>query len=115
MATVTELRNQVLQTMGILRIGQSPQSQDKTEIESAYDEVYADLKQEGLATWTSTGGIPTEVLPHVVSLVALSRSDTYGISDSRLARIAAKASVAKREIRRLVTPKFESLDEPVDY
>lgn len=115
MATKAEVRNQVLQTMGILRIGQSATSQDKTEIETAYDELYADLKEEGLATWAAAGSVPSKVVPHVVALVAISRADTYGISDARYRRIAARSINAKREIRRLVTPKHESLDEPVNY
>lgn len=119
MATKAEVRNQALNLLGVLMIGQSAQSQDATEIETAYDEVYADLKAEGLATWASTAEVPDKIAPHVVSLVALSRSETYGISDSRYQRILNRAGTngmtAKREIRKITNPDYESLTEPTDY
>lgn len=119
MATKAEVRNQALQMLGVLRIGQSPQDQDKTQIETAYDEVYLDLKKEGLATWAATGDVPDEITPYMAGLVALSRNATYAISTERYQRIVNLVGVdgerGKREIRRLATPKFESLEEPTDY
>lgn len=119
MTTKAEVRNQALQLLGVLQIGQSAQAQDATEIETAYDEIYADLKDEGLATWAAAGEVPEKATPHVVSLVALSRADTYGISDSRYQRILARAGlngvIAKREIRRVTQPDHESLEEPTDF
>lgn len=115
MATKAEIRNQALQLLGRLRLGQSPQNQDKVVIEQAYDEVYEGLKVLGLATWASTASVPTEVVPHVVALVAIARANVYGVSDSRLIRIKGQSDIAEREIRKLVTPKFESLEEPDNY
>jgi len=119
MATKAEVRNQALELLGVLRLGQSAQSQDATTIETAYDEIYADLKKDGLATWASTAEVPAELVPHVVHLVALSRANRYGISNDRYQRILLEAGEngwkSKREIRRLVTPDYESLDEPTDY
>ena len=119
MATKAEVRNQALNLLGVLMIGQSAQSQDATEIETAYEEIYADLKTEGLATWASTAEIPDKLVYHVVSLVALSRSETYGVSDSRYQRILNRAGVngitAKREIRKLTNPDYESMTEATDY
>lgn len=120
MATKAEVRNQALQLLGVLQIGQSAQSQDATELETAYTEVYADLKKDGLATWAEAGSsIPDDVTPHLVSLMALSRTDTYGISDSRYQRIVNRAGnngwLAKREIRRLAQPDYESLEDATDY
>ncbi len=119
MATKAEVRDQALELLGVLRIGQSPQDQDKVTIETAYDEVYADLKKDGLATWSSTGSVPAELVPHVAHLVAFARIDVYGVSNERYQRILAKTGengwIAKREIRRLTTPDYESLEEPTDY
>jgi hypothetical protein len=120
LATKAEARNQALQLLGVLQLGQSAQSQDATELETAYTEVYAGLKEEGLATWAEAGSaIPDKVVPHLVSLMALSRTDTYGVSDSRYQRILNRAGangrIAKREIRKVTTPDYESLDEPTDY
>lgn len=119
MATKAEVRNQALQLLGVLRIGQSATAQDTTEIETAYDEIYLDLKKEGLATWAATGEVPDELSPYVSGLVALSRNVTYGISQERYQRLilttGPDGNMAKREIRRLTTPKAESLEEPTDF
>ncbi len=119
MATKQEIRNQALQMLGVLRVGQSAQTQDATEIETAYDEVYADLKDEGLATWAAADEAPDTITPYMAGLVALSRNVTYGISAERYQRIIAltgtDGSLAYREIRKIVTPDYQSLDEPTDY
>lgn len=105
--------------LGVLRIGQSASAQDVAEIETAYDEVYADLKSEGLATWAAAGNVPPDVTPYVAALVALSRNATYGISTERFQRIVniagSDGEKGKREIRRLTSPKWESLEEPTDF
>jgi len=115
MTTKAEIRNQALSLLGRLRLGQSPQNQDKVSVDQAYNEVYEGLKTIGLATWSSTAEVPNDVTPHVVALVAMARVDTYGVSDSRYTRILNRASIAEREIRKFVTPKYESLEEPDNY
>ena len=79
MATKTQIRNKALRELGVLRLSQDPQDQDKVELEAAYDEVYAELKEEGLATWAATGEVPSKIVPYVVAWVAITRSGTYGI------------------------------------
>jgi len=108
MATKAEVRDRAANDLGLLRLGQSLQSQDATRIESAYDEVYQDLVDQGVATWTSTGAIPTKVVPHVAALVADNCLNTYSVADSRYARIKASSANAFREIRRLVTAHYVS-------
>lgn len=51
MATKAETRDRAATDLGILRLNQSLQHQDKVRVEAGYDEVHADLKEEGLATW----------------------------------------------------------------
>lgn len=117
--TKAEIRDRAAEELGRKRLGQGLQHQDKTRVEAAYDEVYADLKNEGLNTWPSTGSVPDELVPHVAGLVALRCMNTYGISQARMQRILAMTgtdgNLAKREIRRLVTPKYESMEEPTDF
>lgn len=115
MATKAEVRDRAATELGRLRLGQALQYQDQVRIESAYDEVYADLKSEGLTIWPSDGDVPTAVVPHVAMLMAYNCANTYGISGERLNRIALMASTAMLEIRRLVTPAYESLENPTDY
>lgn len=120
MATRAEIRARALQVLGVVRIGQSAKAEDDTEIGTAYDELYEKLKKEGLATWVLTGNVPLELAPHVVRLVALSRTDgTYPISNDRLQRLVLQTGqngeLSLREIRRLTTTKHESLEEPRDF
>lgn len=77
MATEAEVRDRAANDLGMLRLGQSLQNQDKVRIETAYDEVYEQLKEEGLATWASDGSIPTKLVPHVAILIAHNCLNTY--------------------------------------
>lgn len=115
MATKAQVKDRALTLLGRKRLGQSAPEAHSTRIGTAFDEVYQDLKDEGLAIWASTAAVPTKLVPHMTALVAINAIDDFGVSDSRYQRITARASVAKREIRRLTTPPYESLEEPVDY
>lgn len=115
MATKAEVKQRALQLLGVLVMGQSAQEQHDARIETAYTEVYADLKDEGLATWSVSGAIPDDVSPHLVSLMAFNAADEIGVSDVRYQRIVGRSVPAKREIRKLTTPDYESLEEPDDY
>lgn len=113
MATKAELRDQVLEYIGKKRIGQSVTNELQVDIEQAIDEVYADLQSDKLATWSSTGAIPNDVLPHVKALVAFRRSS--GLSMERKQVIMNDANIAKREIRRIIAPNHEPIEEPTDF
>lgn len=115
MATTAEVRDRAANDLGLLRLGQSLQSQDATRISSGYDEVYQQLKLDGLATWTSTGDIPTELVPHVASLVAYNCLNTYSVSPERYKRITTAALLAVAGIRALTTKPYVSQDNPADY
>lgn len=115
MATKAELRDRAATELGLLRLGQSLQAQDTTRIESAFDEVYGDLKTEGMNTWASTASCAAELVPHVAALIADNCLNTYSVSMERYQRIKAASGIAKREIRRLITPEFESVDDPTNY
>ena len=115
MASKSDVRDRAAENLGILPIGQSLASQDSTRISSAYDEVFADLKHDGLTTWASTGTVPSEIVPYLAVLVAASCIPSYPISPARIQLLVAQSAVAKKNIRRLVTPRYESLDDPLDY
>ncbi len=115
MATVAALKLKALYKLGVIRVGQSAQPKDSTQVQESYNEVYAVLKKLSLATWTSTGTIPEEVVPHVVALVAFNRIDEFSVSNARYQRIQLSAGVAIAGIRTLVNPDYEALDDPVDY
>ena len=118
-STTAEVIDRAANDLGVLRLGQALQSQDQTRMNSAYAEVYDQLKDEGLAIMTSTADVPDKLVPWIVALVALNASETYGVSDQRMTRILSKTGPtgdrALREIRKIVTPPWESLEEPRDY
>ena len=115
MATVAEVKLRSLRELGVVQVNQAAPPHHNAEMQDSYDEVYAAINEQGLATWTSTAAIPNEVVPHVVALVAMNRIDTYGVSNERYNRLAGKAAGAMIGIRSLVNPPFESLDNPKDY
>lgn len=115
MATIAEVRDRAANDLGMLRLGQSLQSQDSTRITSGYNEVYQQLKVDGLATWTSTGDIPTELVPFVAALVADNCLNTYSASNDRYVRIKAAAAAAPKAIAKLVTNYQTSQDNPTDF
>lgn len=119
MATKAEVRDRTGNELGILPLGQPLKAQDVTRIESAYDEVYAELKKEGLATWTSTAAIPDELVRFVVTLMADNCLNTYSVPVERFNRIKTDSGEngerAKREIRKFIEPFYVSTDEPTDY
>lgn len=104
---------------GVLRLGQSLQTNDQTRFQSGYDEVHADLETEGLATFSSTAAIPNNLAPWVVWLVAQNCAGTYGVSGERYNRILLHSGPngerGKREIRKLIQPPHSSEDPAVDY
>lgn len=117
--TAAEIRDRAGEELGIKQIGQSMQSQDAARLNDAYEEVYARLKHEGLATWAVAGSVPDEVAQYVIYMTAHNAIVTFGISDSRASRILAHTGgnddLALREIRKYIAPAYVSQDEPVDY
>ena len=118
--TKAEVRNRVgSDFLGILRLGQPLQSQDDTRISDAYDEVYEQLKKDGLATWASTASVPAAIVPHMVALIAQQCQGTYSLSLPRQALLLQAAGIngenAKSEIRKLASQDFSSKDDPVDF
>lgn len=115
MATKAELRDRAAQDLGILRIGQNLHHQHKVRVEAAYDEVFAQLREDGLATWASTGTSPDELTPHIASLMADNCLGTYSVSAERYNRIKLAATVGDREIRKFTAADYASQEEAVDY
>lgn len=122
MATKQEVKNRALEELGVKTIGQGAHNKDDTRIGTAYTEVYADLKKEGLAVWAEAGTIPDDVAPHLVNLMALNAINTYKVSPALFGRLTHGTnsvmqgiSISKREIRPLTVPDHESLDEPKNF
>jgi len=113
--TKAELRDRVANDLGILRLNQSLDAQDQTRIEDAYDEVYAELKTEGIAAWPKAGSVPDEFVPYMVALVADNCLATYKTSPEIFQRIKDRSVTALREIRKFRNFQYISATEPEDF
>ncbi len=98
--------------MGKLAIGQTAEAEQADDIESTYDNVYAELETENLVTFAKTS-IPDKFFDDVVALVAAERSES--LSNERYQKVIQKASGAKLRISSKITGKWVNPLKKVDY
>ena len=115
MATKADIRNRAAESLGVLPIGQALENQYKTRIDDAYAEVYAELKEEGLAYWSENSDIPAKFVPYVAALVANNALIVINTTNTRADRIEARAFIATRRIRELGAEPYVSETENVDF
>lgn len=117
MATKADVRDIAAGLLSRHRLGQAIPDSLKIRLDQAYDYVYAELKDEQLTIWSSASGttIPDAVAPHVAALMAFEATSSVTVSEERYERIVQKYTLAKPAIRTIVTPKWETLDEPEDF
>ena len=114
--TKAEIRDRVASDyLGILRLGQSLQAQDATRIEQGYDEVYAYLKDKGLASWSSTATVPVEVTPYLTAMIAKNCYNAYALNKERVNRILLDFVSAESNITELVSSENVSDEPPTDF
>ncbi len=116
MATKAEIRDKAGAKLGKKKLGQALQSAVSDDLDDAYDEVYARLRDEDLVSWHSTAEVPDELVSPVVDLVSFARIDEYGVKGERAQRIMIAASQAEIRIRRsLQDDYFKNTDEAVYF
>lgn len=102
MATTAEIRNKALKRLGVLGRGQTARSEDADDLDSAYQELHAELEAEGMTPWgANTADIPAQYVNSIVSLLAFSRINEYSVPTERFQRITLTAAGARRKIRSL--------------
>lgn len=109
--TPEQLRDLVANELGLLRLGQALQDQDKVRIESAYRHVHAALTTEKLITHAVSDAMPDDIVPVLISLVAEACANTYGVSEERLARIKLAVAEAPSVLRRLLASGYSGHTE----
>lgn len=118
MATKADIRNRAAESLGILPIGQALENQYKTRIDTGYGEVYAVLKEEGIAYWSISADVPEKFAPAVISLVARNCL-TLGTTTTRRDLILNAAGVdgekAHAIIRRLGAEKYKPRGKPPTF
>jgi hypothetical protein len=115
MATIEAMKHKAGRLLGFTRYGQALNADDDALLTESYAQVYDDLDEEGIATWPSDGDIPDRVMPHVAALVAFNVTADKSVSAERYGAILALRNAAKPEIRRMVTPAYESYGNATDY
>lgn len=116
MATPAEIRNKAAFRLGVKGFGMALENAVSSDLDSAYDEVYAYLRSEDLVSWGAAAEVPNELVYPIVSLVAFSRIDEYGVSGERARRISIAAGQAETMIRRtLQVDHFNNSDEANYY
>jgi len=119
MATKAEMRQRVAEELSLTPVGEAIASQDATRIDATYSEVYERLKEEGLAYWASSAGVPTKVVPYYALMMEEKLARAYGTSDARYQRILSLAGqdgdAAMMKIARLLRPDYQSTDDVQDY
>lgn len=115
MASSTEIRNKALTKLGVIAIGDTPETAHSTDVDAAYVEVYAMLEDKNLTSWASTAAIPSDLVDPVVALVAYARLNEYACQGERRQHIMSEAGMngktAVRTIRSIVTPEHESAQD----
>lgn len=98
MATKAELRNKVLQKLGVIGAGDTPETSDQTLVEEAYDSAYAYLRSLHIVSWGSGGDIPTWAVNPIKNYVASQVANEYGknrnVDEERLAIIELASYLA---------------------
>lgn len=117
MATLADVRNMSAGLLGRRRLGQAINDSIKTRLDQSYDYVYADLKDQRIAVWSSASGtdIPDAVAPHVAAMMAFDASSDIGVDQAHMQRILIKYNMALPAIKRFAKPDYESLDGPEDF
>lgn len=88
MATTAEIRQKAAKKLGLVGTGQTLQSNIAEDLDNAYLEVFGEIEALGIAGWgISTSDVPAAFVHAIVSWVAGTRVDEYGISGERYQRI----------------------------
>lgn len=82
MATQTEIAIKALQKIGVIAAGETPDSDDQTLVDEAYDSLYEELRSRHLVDWGSAEDIPTWAVLHVRDILANRIANEYGIPRS---------------------------------
>ena len=85
-----------------------------SQMQSAYEEVYYELEDEGLTSWVVDGDIPDKLVSHIADLMAFKRFDVFPTSDG-VAGSEGKYVNAMRMIHRLQADAYSSTEEPKGF
>ena len=115
-ATKSEIGLLALQALKVVDGDATPETNDTSVIEAAYDGVYARLATRHLVSWPLSGSVPDELIDPVVALVAKSRLTTFSPPQDVAANIRLDASTAFEDITEMLSLDYVPVSTPaVDY
>lgn len=104
--TRAQMANRILRRLGVLGTGQKAKSEDTSYALQAYDELYSQLEELGLAEWGATDDVPNEYVNDIVNWAAYNLIDDFKCSTQRYQRIQIASSRAEPNIRRIQSGEF---------
>ena len=110
--TKTELGTLALQMLKAVDGDATPETNDVTVIEAAYDEVYAMLAEKHLVSWSPTGDVPDKAVMPVAYLVAESRLTLFTPPQINIALIQNGAALAEGNLTTLLAMDYVHQDIP---
>lgn len=117
--TPTELRTRVLQRLGVLAAGDSPDADDGQVVAQRYAFVHDALIDMDLASWAINEDIPESVAIPVVNIVSYACSSEFGITGALLGQLAIEGaldsdpvSAGERQLRKRLSAGY--ISEPAE-
>lgn len=114
MTTLAAIKRKAAEKLAITTVGQAISSQVDSQMGAAYEETYYELDELDLVTWAVDADIPTKVADYVADIMAWKRADVYATPDI-YARCQQRYSIAERNIKRVISEKYQSTDENEDF
>lgn len=116
MGSKADLRQRCAEDLGLVGIGQDPEAQDTTRIDATFDEVYAFLKEKGLAMWAASGDVPTKLVPAFALMMEHKLCGiSYGVPETRYNRIMTEAGLDGKQalaaFAELAVPEYDDTAE----
>lgn len=97
---------EALEKMGVKPVSQTADTDDSSDLEACYENLYEELQVDGLVSWASTSNVPALYVEVISDIMAVYRSDKYDVPVENLNKIVARVGVdgekGKNKIRRLM-------------
>ncbi len=101
-STKAQVRNDVLEELGVLGAGETASAEDATAVERRIDQVHAELDNLGLVAWPISA-VPDNIVMGYVNIVAERSKNTFGVSPEKKNELVGAADRGIRHIRKQVS------------
>lgn len=113
MATKAELRDRVLRHLKVLEAGESATAEDASAVETAIDDVYAELGELGMAYWAANA-IPAGCIRPLMRVVAADVAADF-VTAPEVATYEVKRKPAMDELRAVLAEPNDGTPIQVCY